>query len=394
VNAEKYVPPLQKPFLLIYRYETCGLGKGIINMEEILKQLNLSSKHLDIVNLTLQTYPPYAQTSAKLRNVALFDQLLREIYAGGKKGGKDGYGRQMILGDLLEYVLTGRGYYFAVRGTEQMESFVRVLMHASNLLILMEDISVDVSLRNQVLDDLANGIESPFFENADEKEAFQNLRHYGGKIVGNEGEDYDTSFDSIFPKRVGEVPELLVYSNLIRKRYGYVVPLLQAQRLLGKCTYIIPPDFLLLRSKSEIFGLEVGYGKERQISAFSTVTSIPVFNVGIGSPDQPQPYRCGKCQKWITYCDKVIDSCAKNTDGNEEELDCTTCPQNQSDNCSSIVYHGEARDYTGNLKTLRYHYQCVKSDPRVVEALHRARTPKLIAPFPHLCGLENISEEI
>jgi hypothetical protein len=362
-------------------------------MEKLLERINLSSKHLDIVNATLQSYRPYAQASVKLRSVALFDQLLKEIYAGGKKGGKDGYGRQMILGDLLQYILTGRGYYFAVKGSEQMESFVRVIMHASNLLILMEDISVDVSLRNQLLDALASGIGNPFFESKEEGQAFQSLRAYNGVIVGNEGNEYDIFFDSILPKRVGEVPELLVYSNLIRKNYGYVVPLLQAQRLLGKGKYIIPPDFLLLRSKSEIFGLEVGYGKERQISSFSTVTSIPVFNVGIGSPEQPQPYRCGKCRKWITYCDKVIDSCAKNQDGDQEELNCTTCAQYQNGNCASIVYHGDAHDYAGNEKTLRYHYLCVRSDARVAEVLQRARTPKLIAPFPHLCGLENIGEE-
>jgi hypothetical protein len=329
-----------------------------------------------------------------LLTVSLFDQLLKEVYVGGKKGGQDGYGRQMILGDLLQYILTGRGYYFAVKGKEEMESFIRIIMHASNLLILMEDISVDDSLRNRVLDSLVNGIGNPFFESEDEKEAFQSLRDYNGKIVKDEGRDYELFFDSILPKRVGEVPELLVYSNIIRKNYGYVVPLLQAQRLLGKRKYIIPPDFLLLRSKSEIFGLEVGYGKERQISSFSTVTSIPVFNVGIGSPDQPQPYRCGKCRKWITYCDKVIESCATNQDGDEEELDCTTCPQYQNGSCLSIVYHGDAHDYAGNEKTLRYHYQCVRSDPRVVEVLQRARTPKLISPFPHLCGLESIGEEI
>lgn len=358
-----------------------------------MERLNLSSNHLRIANMTLQSYLPFAQTSAKLGSVALFDQLLKEIYAGGKKRGKDGYGRQMILGDLLQYILTGRGYYFAVKGSEQMESFVRIIIHVSNLLILMNDTSVDVSLRNRVLDSLVEGIGTPFFESADEKRAFRNLRAYSGKIVGSEGAEYDTFFDSIFPKMVGAIPELLVYSNLIRKKFGYVVPLLQAQRLLGKGTYIIPPDFLLLRSKSEIFGLEVGYGKERQIGSFSTVTSIPVFNVGIGTPDQPQPYRCGKCQRWITYCDKVVDLCATNNDGVEEELDCTTCEKYQNGGCSSIVYYGEAHDYAGNLKTLRYHYQCVKRDPRVAEVLRRARSPKLIAPFPHLCGLEDIGEE-
>jgi hypothetical protein len=362
-------------------------------MERLLERITLSSRHLGIISATLQLYQPFAQSSAKLLGVPLFDQLLKEVYAGGKKRGRDGYGRQMILGDLLQYILTGRGYYFAVKGNEQMESFVRVIMHVSNLLILMEDTSVDVTLRNQLLDNLSTGIGAPFFENEEERQAFGNLRAYNGLIVDEEGKEHEVFFDSILPKRVGEVPELLVYSNLIRRNYGYVVPLLQAQRLLGKRRYIIPPDFLLLRSKSEIFGLEVGAGKERQISSFSTVTSIPVFTVGIGSPEQPQPYRCGKCRKWITYCDKVIDSCASNQDGDRIALDCTTCEQYQNGNCPWIVYHGEAQDYARREKKLRYHYQCVKDDPRVIAFLRRARTPKLIAPFPLLCGLENIGEE-
>jgi len=362
-------------------------------MEKLFERVVLSVKHLKIVDTTLKSYQPYAAASEKLRNVALYDQLLRELYAGGKKAGKEGYGRQMILGDLLQYILTGRGYYFAVKGSDQMGSFVRIIMHVSNLLILMEDISVDVALRNQVLDNLMKEMEDPLFENEDEKEAFQSLREYDGKIVGKEGKEHDICFDSILPKRVGGVPELLVYSNLIRKNYGYVAPLLQAQRLLGKRKYIIPPDFLLLRSKGEIFGLEVGMGKERQISSFSTLTSIPVFTVGIGSPEQPQPYRCGKCQRWITYCDKVIEACSTNQDGDKEELDCSTCDQYRDGNCPSIVYHGEAHDYAKNLETLRYHYPCVRDDPRVAEVLERARTAKLIAPFPHLCGLEEIEEE-
>ena len=361
-------------------------------MQRILERLNLSSKHLEVINRTLQTYPPYAQASTKLENTPLFDIFLKEVYAGGKKGKT--YARQMILGDLIEYIFTGRGYYFSVKGNEHLKSFVRILMHLSNMLILMEDASIEVTLRNQLLDDLSTELVDDFFESEKEREAFRVLRAYNGVIVGREGHDHEVFFDSLFPKRVGEVPELLVYSNLIRKKYGFVVPLLQAQRLLGNSTYIIPPDYLLLRSKGEMFGLEVGYGKERQTCSFSTVTSTPVFNVGIGDPDQPQPYRCGRCRKWITYCDKIIDICANNQDNNQEELDCTTCDQFQGGHCSSIIYHGIAHDHAGAEKELRYHYDCVRTDPRAIRYLQRSRTPKLIAPFPVLCGLENISEEL
>jgi hypothetical protein len=257
----------------------------------------------------------------------------------------------------------------------------------------MEDISVDVRLRNEILDSLKSKIGDAFFESDEEEEAFQRLREYEGKIVGGEGREHEDFFDSILPKRVGGVPELLVYAYLIRKNYGYVVPLLQAQRILGNRKYITPPDFLLLRSKGEIFGLEVGVGKERQITTFSTVTSIPVFTVGIGSPEQPQPYRCGKCQKWIIYCDRVIEMCAKNEDEDLKEFDCKKCPIFKERKCQFIVYHGKAHDHSNNVRRLRYHYTCVKDDPLVNQTLGRARKPKLIAPLPWVSGLEHIKEE-
>ena len=300
----------------------------------------------------------------------------------------------MILGDLLQYIFTGRGYYFAIKGDDYMRDFIRIIMYVSNLLILMEDISVDVELRNKVLDTLKKEIGQQFCENDEEKRKLENLRRYNGKIVGSEGREHEDFFDSILPKRVGGVSELLVYAYLIRRNYGYVVPLLQAQRLLGNKGYIIPPDFLLLRSKGEIFGIEVGIGKERQVSSFSTITSIPVFTVTVGSFEQPQPFRCGRCQKWIIYCDRVIETCAKNKDKNLKYLNCESCPHFEGGECPYIVYYGKAKNYEGRIRELRYHYHCVKDDDIVQRTLRNARKPKLIAPIPWVDGLEHIKEEV
>lgn len=365
-------------------------------MRESINRLLSSADFLYHLNeIFEQEYPLYSEVVEKLEGTMLYDKFCREIYVGGKKGGRvHGYNRQMILGDLLQYVLTGRGYYFAVKGNKYMESFIKILMYVSNLIILMEDTSTDVNLRNKVLKYLEEEMGEEMFENREEKEKFYGLMKYDGFIVGEEGGEYEEVFDSIFPKRVGFIPEILVYAYLIRKKYGYVVPLLQAQRLLGNQKYIIPPDFLLLRSKGESFGLEVGRGKEQQIGSFSTVTSIPVFTVGIGALRQPQPYRCGKCRKWIAYCDKVIDICAKNEDDKKEFLDCKqVCPLNHQ-NCPHRVYHGEAHDYSGNNKTLRYHYLCVKDDDIVKKELEKkTKRPRIIAPIPFVSGLEHIKEE-
>jgi hypothetical protein len=368
-------------------------------MDRLLASLLLAGKHLSLLDRVLQeNYPPYAAVTEKLSAIPEYDELRKEVYAGGKKGGIQGYGRQMILGDLLQYIFTGRGYYLAVKGQSQWEAFINIIMQVANQLILMEDISVDVALRNKVLDTLSQEIGSPFFEDTEQEGLFDRLRSYEGKIVPGEGEDYDNILDSMLPKRVGAVPELLVYAHLVRKKYGYVVPLLHSQRLLGKGGYIVPPDFLLLRSKAETFGIEVGRGKEKQIGSFSTVTSIPVFTANVGSLEQPQPYRCGKCQRWITYCDEVIRLCSKNEEPDREYIDCAQCAryansEDVSAKCSDVVYFGRAHDHNDEIKQLRYHYRCVKSDPEVQAVLAHARTPKLICPLPWVSGLEFLKEE-
>lgn len=92
--------------------------------------------------------------------------------------------------------------------------------------------------------------------------------------------------------------------------------------------------------------------------------------------------------KWIIYCDKVIDICAKNEDKDLEFIECNKYSQNQE--CLDIVYYGEAIDYVGQVKELRYHYYCVKDDPIV----QRKHSKALIAPVPKVSGLEYISQDV
>jgi len=334
-----------------------------------------------------------------LDKIPFYDELRKEVYAGGKKKGKKGYNRQMILGDLLQYILTGRGYYFATRGEEEFKGFVEMLICISNMGILMEDISVETGLRNLVLNELHQRLGGDFLEEKTQQDRFSDLLSYNDIIARGKGRNYEAFFDSILPKRVGLAPELLSYSWLIRKRYGYIVPLLQAQRLLGKGTSITPPDFLLLRSKGEIFGLEVGAGKERQIADFSSIAGIPVFTIGIGTVEQPQPYRCDKCLKWITYCPAVISICKENKDEvGKVHFNCSDCPVFKGDlekakaQCPYMVYYGKAINYAGELEPRRYHYYCIKGDPYAEDEI-RKNPESLVAPLPTVYGIEHLSEE-
>ena len=121
-------------------------------MDKLVDNLILAGKHLALLDKVFQeNYPPYAEITRKLSSLPEYDELRKEVYAGGKKRGIYGYGRHMILGDLLQYIFTGRGYYFAVKGQKEWESVISIIMHVVNQLILMEDVSVDVALRNKML---------------------------------------------------------------------------------------------------------------------------------------------------------------------------------------------------------------------------------------------------
>ena len=74
-------------------------------MKKLLDSLSTSGKHLAILDRVFRThYQPYANNAAKMERLPLYDELRKEVYAGGKKRGTSGYARQMILGDLLQYV--------------------------------------------------------------------------------------------------------------------------------------------------------------------------------------------------------------------------------------------------------------------------------------------------
>jgi len=360
-------------------------------MKKLLHRLDLSVKHLQTLDNVLQSkYEEYRNFAHKIESLPHYQELLKEVYTGGR-------GRQMILGDLLEYILTGRAYYFATKGEDYMKTFVKMLMYLCNLLLVMENISVLSRLRKDLLMALENSIgKQLLFEKNQDQNKFEELKKYEGFIIPADkmGKDYERVFDTLLPKRVGIVPELLVYSYFIRKNYGYIIPLLTHQRILGMKSSIIAPDFLLLRRKGEVVGLEVGAGptrkaefkKQRQLAEFSSATSIPVIVVGIGSPEQPQPYRCGKCKMWITYCEKAIELCSENMDRpGQDHIDCSNCERR--DFCENKVYYGPARDYFGKTKVLRYHYRCVQDEIKEEDA-------GLIGLVPAVYGIEKLVEEI
>lgn len=82
-------------------------------MKEVLRRFNISSKHLVVLDDFLQNNDSeYQRVEVKLTQLG--DDYLnfcRELYFGGHKsrGNRPHGSRQMILSDILQYIITSRG---------------------------------------------------------------------------------------------------------------------------------------------------------------------------------------------------------------------------------------------------------------------------------------------
>ncbi len=378
-------------------------------MDILLHKLGVSVNHLAIIHHTLiKNYPDYKKENQNVEEIGL-ELFAKQLYAGGKLGRN--VQRQMILADIFQYIFIGRGYFSATENRQNFNKFLELILRVANLLIMQENLSVDVKLRNIVMEELEKNIDNAdFFEPGYDsiQDNFNALKHYNGWIVGNKGREFENIFDSLLPKRIGLAVELIVYAMLHLKQYGYVVPLLLNQRIIrggnipnetNSIDYLAPPDFLLFREKGQVFGVEVGSAKDDQNTRFSLVTSIPLFSVRLGDHRQPQPFRCGKCGKWITYSNFIIKgliSGSVSTDTDQIDADeflsngLTGIEENE------IVFYGEGDDYDGNRRELRYHFLCVKNQDIVLNRLEgrtRHHTKGLILPVPFVKGLEILKED-
>jgi hypothetical protein len=184
---------------------------------------------------------------------------------------------------------------------------------------------------------------------------------------------------------------------------GYIIPLLLTQRVFKGSTSLAPPDFLLLKTNKEIYGIEVGYEKEGQSREFSIHTSIPTFAVDLKNN---MHNRCPKCGENILYCDPVIE--AYSSGRLNEELDengrfcCNDCPHFDDGDCKFSNYYGKVEGIGFNGKDLEgkkyrhYHASCVKDDtyqyygnPRSIFENH---SNEFFAQIPEIDGIENVED--
>lgn len=365
-------------------------------MDIIIKSLKKSIEHLEELDSVFSTfdYPEkeeYLRNREKIKelNVMVTDsKFTDELYYGDD-------GRQMILNDMMEYIFSGRGYFYMWKDAdiEKKKNFVKIVLYFINQLMILESISVNHNLRNRVLDRLRDYIgDADFFLNDHSIKTFEALKEFEGDVHFDTADTntvpdtiqtqlmlnrndvltrFDKYTDSLLPKLPhGLWRELIVYIQLLRINAGYILPLLLNQRIISKSGFLKPPDFLIIRDDGSLVGVEVGSGKEEQSSNFSAKMKCQM----ITAQNSNIPPRCPICGKWILFCDKVIEEFSdldnpllyKYDDVRcAHDCDRFTYEQVLAGECLFIKYRGKISSDINSKQKINfrsyyhYHYSCI-----------------------------------
>jgi len=383
-------------------------------MKILLERLGISIDHLICLDSIFSDHDAEYQRINKILNSGKFNpiylEISRELYAGGKTApsSRTKLNRQMILGDIIEYVFSGRAYYYAAKSEEKLRNFLKLILYSVNQILLYDTITVEPSLRKLYIEKLEQKIDNDIlFEKDGDDRIASEIKESQVKIWQDGWTPaIDDFVDSILPKTLGAPKELIVFAEFIRLQIGIVVPLLLIQRIFGNKNPIAPPDFLILKSNKEIYGIEVGYKKELQSREFSIRTSIPTFAVDLKNN---MHNRCPKCGKNILYCDVVIDNYANGTlekvmtvrEG-KKRVFCNECSFFDNGNCKFSNYYGWVEGVNFNGQPLEskadrhYHTYCVKDDTYLYR--HKSlnilenHIEEFFAQIPEIEGIKNLTE--
>ena len=376
-------------------------------MEELFAKMQKSLIHLNILHklfVEANNYTPeekadiydiYKRNSDELNELVRVLNLDSQLYSVK--------GRQMILADIIEYILLGRGYY-SVKTREDKGKFIKLILHLANMLMAYDTLTVSKNLRDKFLQALKNEIAEVSSE-----PKFSELNNFHGKVglkngVSEASKELDKYFDSLLPKTAGGLwHELLVYAFLLRSNVGYVLPLLLSQRILSLEKDIVPPDFLIITYDKHIYGIEVGTKKEIQSGSFSLKTSIPTAT--LDTINSRVSDRCPICNKWIPFCEFVIDKYSNLDEKIEgDEVRCLEeCSKYDKEyiaegNCPFTKYSRKkapSKQYTNHKYAdgLHYHYRCVLnkvSEEKKREIITAKDTIALKTHYPYYYGIEDL----
>lgn len=382
-----------------------------MKMRLLLKKLGISVNHLICLDSVFsEHHDEYKRINEILNSeefLPIYTEISRQLYAGGKNSpnSKIHLNRQMILGDIIEYIFTGRAYYYAAKSEEKLINFFKLILYSVNQMLLFDVITVNPDLRNLYINKLEKVIDNNLlYEQSTDNNIAKKIKKSKLKIWDDGWKKFDAFIDSILPKTLGTPKELVVFAEFIRQQIGIVVPLLLIQRIFGNKNPIAPPDFLILKSNKEIYGIEVGYKKELQSREFSIRTSIPTFAVDLKNN---MHNRCPICGENILYCDIVINNYANNTleeiisvRNRKKRVYCYGCKLFNDGKCKFSNYYGRVKGTNFNNKPLKskskrhYHTCCVIGESylyRHTEVLIAEKHKgDFFAQIPEIDGIENL----
>ena len=377
-------------------------------MKRLIDRLETSVKHLKVLDdVFYKNHTLYRSITNKLNSppfLSVMEEIELQVYAGGKKTRGKGkkLARQMILGDLVQYIFTGRAFYYGTLSDQHLKNFLRLILNTVNQLLIFDSITVNHKIRTKYINSLERNISNTLlYEKPGDQNVANSLKSNTVKIEETGwNSDIDLFVDSILPKTLGNPKELIVFGELVRLKKGIIIPLLLIQRTFGIKDPIAPPDFLIIKPNKDIFGIEVGYAKEGQSREFTLRTSIPTLAVDLKNN---MHNRCPKCGEIILYCDPVIDSYVDGTlnsklDQTSGKFLCNSCPNFKNGNCIFSNYYGYVgiNNFAGKpLKQGNYHFHaaCVLNDtflyynkPKPISSLSNT----FFAQIPEIQGLESL----
>ncbi len=223
-------------------------------MKLLFEKLGVSVQHLQCLDEVFSdNHQEYQRIEGILNSddfQSIYTEISRELYAGGKKPrGNLRLTRQMILGDIIEYVFTGRAYYYAVKSDEHFNNFLKLVLYSVNQLLIYDSITVNSEIRKLYIEKLEEELdETLLYEKPGDDDIAEELKESNTVLDDANWKKFDLFVDSILPKTLGCPKELVVFAELLQTKKGIINPLLLIQRVFSEKEPIAPPDFLLVSS--------------------------------------------------------------------------------------------------------------------------------------------------
>jgi len=376
-------------------------------MNYALERLHDTIENLEHINEILKENDEYKDQLDEL-NDQLKDfedgRFLDKIYPPITDESKD---RNMALSDMLQYMILGRGYYEVTSRqsdntiNDSYQNFYKIVLKLINLLYLQDSILTQKEnhdLREKLVEKLKNELSDDEDSSSYRKvEGWDSFLHqpWGDREAEDGRNNVYKKLDQLLPKVRGNPNEFITYIHLLRKRTGYVIPLLTHQRIMGSppnmqeeklVDKLTPPDLLILKKNKEIYGIEIGRGSDRQINKFTKSTGIPVITA---DTNKISNHRCPKCMKWTLFCPFVIENGMDKRYRKKDQMQCSQCglvDKNNGKNCEfSLIKKNIPEFYDGKA---HYHYHCVKEHFENKEETLDIDDEDIFTYFPYVKGLE------